>query len=42
MTKFNKQEMISEIGKSEMHPTEAEGQKPVLGIMHLVKMEKAH
>ena len=26
--------------KSGMHPTEAEGQKPVSGIMHLVKMEK--
>ena len=26
--------------KSGMHPTEAEEQKPVSGIMHLVKMEK--
>ena len=58
MTKFNKQELISNYtncacinpklnsnkpilySKSGMHPTEAEGQKPVSGIMHLVKMEK--
>ena len=60
MTKFNKQELISNYpicacinpklnsnkpilcSKSGMQPnsTEAEGQKPVSGIMHLVKMEK--
>ena len=58
MTKFDKQELISNYpnctcsspklnsnkpilcSKSGMHPTEAEGQKPVSGIMHLVKMEK--
>ena len=58
MTKFNKQELISNYqnctcinpklnsnkpmlcSKSGMHPTEAEGQKPVSGIMQLVKMEK--
>ena len=57
MTKFNKQELISNYpnctcinpklnsnkpilcSKSEMYPTEAEGQNPA-AIMHLVKMEK--
>ena len=59
MTKFNKQELISNYpnctcinpklnsnkpilcSKLGMHPTEAEGQKPVSGVMQLVKMLKS-